>query len=694
MPGRRAGNSLGVAVCATAACLAPFCKADGPADVEQASRAVVMISGQFDDSATFGAGLIFGDDGQRLHVLTAAHVVHRGSGDARNLHVRLKRSPAVDTAEVAVKRVDPALDLAVVEVTNRAALGIAANYVPRDILPPRGRIRAGRVWPVGNPNGQPWKTEVDGDSLSGVSGGALFYKDGVVAGIINADSPPFGRATPIWTALDLLQRWGFHIDLYERTPGETPLHHAAKVGDVAAIQRLASPGSPDLNAVNPSDETPLDIAAQNGQAAAAAALLELGANPNPRNDATADPLRDAGQAGHPDVAKVLLEHGARVDPFLLSLAAGPAGDELIPLLLKAGAKPDFDRPEMPYQRHPLVDVAEKGRVSQIKMLLAAGAPVTPEAIDAAASKHQHDAVAFLLGTIPRVDTFKLREVWEACAGDAGWADVVQLLMQKSSNDLTAKVKDNWYIRLIEELLSQPFGPDAVDYLRILLAPLTTIKQLISDPVSTVFAYAEHGFQNLPTPAKLEMLELLISKGALSTGRSYDDVLCDLTSKHWPDAPEVFRFLITHSPTSPTRSKMWNEVGCSGGGISFLYSAIEADNEPIAKALLALGANANGDIIHQDRIRPLQQAVTKPEIVKLLLAAHADPNGRDEDGRTALHYAAAVEADEDEVRRALETIQLLVRAGANVNAADKSGSRPLGSARDVRIAGLLRSYGAR
>ena len=59
-----------------------------------------------------------------------------------------------------------------------------------------------------------------------------------------------------------------------------------------------------------------------------------------------------------------------------------------------------------------------------------------------------------------------------------------------------------------------------------------------------------------------------------------------------------------------------------------------------------------------------------DIVNLLLAKGADVNSRDEDGRTALMWAADSESDSS------ETVKSLLIKGANPNAGDKDGATAL------------------
>ena len=79
-----------------------------------------------------------------------------------------------------------------------------------------------------------------------------------------------------------------------------------------------------------------------------------------------------------------------------------------------------------------------------------------------------------------------------------------------------------------------------------------------------------------------------------------------------------------------------------------------------------------------------------EQLKVLLEARANPNIRDNQGKTALMYA--VEGDYN-----LEKVKLLLKFGADVNAADLQGNTPLKIARQhesEKIIQLLIEAGAK
>jgi len=74
--------------------------------------------------------------------------------------------------------------------------------------------------------------------------------------------------------------------------------------------------------------------------------------------------------------------------------------------------------------------------------------------------------------------------------------------------------------------------------------------------------------------------------------------------------------------------------------------------------------------------------TKPKAVELLLKSGADPNARDDGGRTLLHVAIHA-ATRKEAPTDPEVIKLLVANGADPNAKDNAGKTPFEMAREIR-----------
>jgi len=124
---------------------------------------------------------------------------------------------------------------------------------------------------------------------------------------------------------------------------ETPLHRAARVGDVAKIRSLIEDGV-DVNVKTSYGETPLFEAAEAGHREAVELLLASGADVNAASGMSGAALFIAIARGHKDIAQLLIENGADVNAKTgkggftpLHEAAGKGRMDLVELLIAAGA---------------------------------------------------------------------------------------------------------------------------------------------------------------------------------------------------------------------------------------------------------------------------------------------------------------------------------------------------------------------
>lgn len=146
----------------------------------------------------------------------------------------------------------------------------------------------------------------------------------------------------------------------------------------------------------------------------------------------------------------------------------------------------------------------------------------------------------------------------------------------------------------------------------------------------------------------------------------------------------------------------------------LYTAVLRNDSDMARLLLEHGANPNfksgfvllapasvlanntwfGLAARSDATMLVRAAdAGNLAMVRDLLAAHADPNQHDRDGRGALMFAARQFAHPEERDERLKIIRLLIAAGAKVNARDKRGQTALMNCSDPQIARLLLASGA-
>jgi ankyrin repeat protein len=167
-------------------------------------------------------------------------------------------------------------------------------------------------------------------------------------------------------------------DVNQGTPqGATPLHFAARLGQIPLTQLLLEQGA-DIHAIYQSTWTPMHLAAKGGHVDVAKLLLKYGAVIN-GTKSTAAPLHIAVQEGHQRMAAFLLANGATVHtPFqegwtALHVAAQAGDADLTRLLLDAGAPIDATNA---IGLTPLHAAALSGRVGMTEYLLSRGATCT------------------------------------------------------------------------------------------------------------------------------------------------------------------------------------------------------------------------------------------------------------------------------------------------------------------------------
>jgi ankyrin repeat protein len=178
-----------------------------------------------------------------------------------------------------------------------------------------------------------------------------------------------------------------------------PIFAAAESGDLEAISRLLSQGTPVnqpldaallseqrkyqvVTGVNSGEDyayyetcRPLAVAIARGQTAAALLLLEAGANPRPVVGDEMPPLAVAVREGNVEVASRLLTLGASpsggYETSLLYEAASRGQVEIVQLLLSAGANANDSGSE--YGETALHAAARVGNSEIVRMLLSQGA---------------------------------------------------------------------------------------------------------------------------------------------------------------------------------------------------------------------------------------------------------------------------------------------------------------------------------
>lgn len=206
------------------------CQADEKAK-QRARALVVTLTVSFEAGADeVGSGVLIGQDGEGLYVLTARHVVSRPFQKLRSISARLADGTEV-RAHLAPRqpRTDPPFtDIASLVLPGRelARSAMAARIDWEGLAPFENRGGEAQLSIAGNPAGRGFtqtalsKAEISGDSISitqsaegGMSGGGVFDNQNSLVGLAHSDNGRYALAYPITPLLALLSSTGIPVRL-------------------------------------------------------------------------------------------------------------------------------------------------------------------------------------------------------------------------------------------------------------------------------------------------------------------------------------------------------------------------------------------------------------------------------------------------------------------------------------------------
>ncbi|MEI7938350.1 MAG: ankyrin repeat domain-containing protein [Verrucomicrobiota bacterium] len=363
-------------------------------------------------------------------------------------------------------------------------------------------------------------------------------------------------------------------------------------------------------------------------------------------------LKSAAKSGKLTVVKALLENGAAVDglqqPGLTALhyAAANGHKAVIDLLLSKGAKAGA---ESESGVTPLHLASGKGYVEVAKALLAAGAPVNARGTKAPIIPNLFDLVVS-----PGKTPLHL-------AANAGYSGMVELLLTKGAD---VNAEDGEGRTPLSYAIEKHYQPVAQ---RLLAAHANPNAGRINLPLAVA---ANSG--------DIAALKLLLVNGAdPNTNAMVNWAFSTKDSNHLQDGKCTPLFLAVNQRHADAARELVrckaDPNGPDPNQRSLLYEALP--DASTLGVLLDAGADPNQSV---GGVPLLVRAVwdKNQPAVELLLAHHAEVNctnsfGRTDaigNGQTPLHAAAALGSK--------AIAELLLKAGAAVNAKDQSGETPL------------------
>jgi ankyrin repeat protein len=400
-------------------------------------------------------------------------------------------------------------------------------------------------------------------------------------------------------------------------------------------------------------------AAERGDRAAALRLLSKGASPNtPGPDGTTAIMYAAANEDL-DLVRALIKAGASVKAknqfgtTAITEAAITGSAPIIDALLKAGADPDTRTPE---GETPLMAVARSGRVEAAKLLVEAGADV--------------NATEAWGGQSPLM--------WAAAQSQA---EMVKFLASKGANLNARGVIRQWERKVITE--PRPKDMNKGGFTALLYAAREGCVECARHLIA---AGADKDLEDPDrvTPLNMAIFNLHFDLAALLIKSGADVDKWDLYGR-------TPIYMAADVSTLPTKGN---------GNMAVLPSEDSTSALDVARMLLEAGANPNiqlkrrppyrdvpqdrgGDTILAQGATPLLRAARAGDapFVELLLKHKALVDLPSKEGVTPLMAAAGVDFGTRVTRGrnrteegVLETMQLLVDAGASVNARSVSDAR--------------------
>jgi ankyrin repeat protein len=521
-----------------------------------------------------------------------------------------------------------------------------------------------------------------------------------------------------------------------RLEGETLLHAAVREGTVEAVVSLLQQGA-DPNAG--AQEKPLDIAVATGQVEKVRALLDRGA----RVRTSANPLLAAVGSGNAEVVQLLIDAGADVGGGDLIGKALTGHQDLLIMLLDAGAAlhPDtmsglgylpseafervyaklkargIDIDQRDWQGSTMLDnAAIWGNSGVVRFLVEKGAKVTTRALHAAGARGDEELFHYLLdhGASKRDRDWAGATLLHAVAAGGNPALVREVLpprrlggLLKPLGDVDVNAKDEdglpplywaigarwpcWDLALVA--LQKPPGDSTPEQRK------QVVRYLIDHGARVDLLFADHPgelplLDPLQITGDLARLDLLLEIAPRHVTAYSDDegktLLHHAAAREWMDG---IRLLVEKGANINVRDS--SDRTPLSYAVDAALRNLHAHRTPeqrkqVVRYLIDHGARV--DLIFADYPEELHWShplLMMGDLVRLDLFLEIAPRHvtaySDDRGKTLLHHAAEWGW--------VAPVRLLVEKGANVNARDSSDRTPLSYTTDESIIGYLKEFGA-
>lgn len=475
-----------------------------------------------------------------------------------------------------------------------------------------------------------------------------------------------------------------------------PVLDAVLKGDASALRSLVKAGAP-VSTPQPDGSTPVMWAAHRDDLASVAVLISAGADVNAGNDYGVRALHLACEHGSLPMVESLLRAGADVNgaqssgTTALMLAARTGNADIVKQLLARGARVNVMTVKT--NQTPLMFAISDGHLPVVRQLLEAGAEA-----NFSSSRGFTPLMYAVLGD--DLDMAKALVAAGARVNERGaLGDTALPLAIVSGKD-----------RIAYFLLDQGADPNGT------IGGVGALHAAVGSVDTWLRAWLRKqresgGTPGLPTARRVEMVKALLAKGADPNGR----ITAPTTTANYLSATNgAFNTFATGTGNLKGATPLWvaTFARAEGGPLrdgtpSDVY--VDAGATGMMRILLAAGADPN--LVTADGTTPVMVAAglggggggrrrpdgSNPALdrVKLLLGAGANINATNEARFTALHGAAFTGNE--------EVIKHLVEQRADINAQDFRGRTPFRLAegskqafaliKQPEVAALLKTLGA-